>query len=285
MRSVRRRLVMVSMLLALTIAGVAGAVAAAPPVRPVVLPRDHGAHPGYGVEWWYTAGTLANAKGRQYFWFATVWTNRLGIIGRVNVVDLRADRVVLAREYIAVSTTGLTAGQRRIAVGDFAIGWRPRGRLGRWSVEAGASAGSLTLRLRPGRPYVLHGHNGIIQQGPGGPSAYYSEPRLLASGILELHGRRISVRGLGWLDHQWGNFTGNVGALRWNWFACQFADGRDLMLYQFLNADNRPSGIRAGSLITRRGTVRHLTRFTAVGRGPYIKPPGAQTSYPAGLAT
>src|ERR1700729_3154983 len=28
-----------------------------PTVRPVVLPRDQGAHPGFGEEWWYTYGT------------------------------------------------------------------------------------------------------------------------------------------------------------------------------------------------------------------------------------
>ena len=257
----------------------AAAPAATPPVvRPVVLPRDHGAHPGFGVEWWYTAGTVVDRHGRPYFWFATAWTNGMGTIGRINVVDLRRDRIVLAHEYIAA--THLKAGQRGIRAGDFALGWRPTGRWGRWSVAAGSGGGSLSLALRPGRAYVLNGRHGIIQQGPGGPSAYYSEPRLYAHGVLDLHGRRIAVRGVGWLDHQWGNFAGSVGALRWNWFACQLADGRDLMLYQFLNAADRPSGLRAGKLVTRGGRVRHLTRFTAVGRGPWVQPPGAQTRYP-----
>jgi predicted secreted hydrolase len=259
--------------------GTAAALAATPPpVRPVVLPRDHGAHPGFGVEWWYTAGTVVDGRGRPYFWFATAWTSGMGTIGRVNVVDLRRDRIVLAHEYVAL--THVTAGQRRIRAGDFALGWRPSGRWGRWSVAATTGGGSLSLALRPGRAYVLNGRHGIIRQGAGGPSAYYSQPRLYARGVLDLHGRRIAVKGVGWLDHQWGNFTGSVGALRWNWFACQLADGRDLMLYQFLNAADRPSGIRAGTLVTRAGRVRHLTGFTAVGRGRYIRPAGAQTTYP-----
>ena len=98
--------------------------------------------------------------------------------------------------------------------------------------------------------------------------------------MLDLHGRRIAVRGVGWLDHQWGNFAGSVGALRWNWFACQLTDERGRMLYRFLNAADRPSGFRAGTLVTGAGRVRHLTRFTAVERGPWVQPAGAQTRYP-----
>jgi predicted secreted hydrolase len=44
----------------------AGATAA-PTVRPVVLPGDQGAHPGFGDEWWYTSGTLSGANRRAYF--------------------------------------------------------------------------------------------------------------------------------------------------------------------------------------------------------------------------
>ncbi len=230
-------------------AGIASA-GTAPTVRPVVLPRDHGAHPGFTVEWWYTAGTLADARGRDYFWFATIWSGAGALVGRVNVVNLRADRVVLSREY--VSGTPAPNGQTQLSVGTLRFGWRRRGALGRWSVDAPiGSGGLLQLSLSPRQPYVLNGHQGIIQQGPGGPSAYYSEPRLAARGTVELHGKKVSVSGQGWLDHQWGNFRDDVAALRWNWFACQFQDGSDLMLYQFLGRDDRPSNYHNGTLVTR----------------------------------
>jgi hypothetical protein len=65
-----------------------------------VLPRDHGAHAGFQSEWWYTVGTLADPAGHPYFWFATVWAAQVGMIARVNVVDLREDRIVLAEQYV-----------------------------------------------------------------------------------------------------------------------------------------------------------------------------------------
>jgi predicted secreted hydrolase len=97
---------------------------------------------------------------------------------------------------------------------------------------------------------------------------------------LELHGKKVSVSGQGWIDHQWGNFGSQLGALRWNWFACQFQDGRDLMLYQFLNRNGRPSRYHTGTLVTRGGAVKHPVRFTVVPLRPFIRPAGASATYP-----
>src|SRR3954471_5774834 len=67
----------------------------APPVaagtlQPVRLPRDHGAHPQFSVEWWYTTGHATASRGRRYFWFATIWATPRGAVGRVNVVRSHA---------------------------------------------------------------------------------------------------------------------------------------------------------------------------------------------------
>ncbi len=279
-RWVPRRLAAAGVALLATIGSSAVALASAvlPTVRPVVLPRDHGAHPGFEIEWWYTAGTVADSTGHEYFWFATVWSSVQGLVARVNLVDLRRDRVVLSREYV----TGMrvAAGRARLRVGAFSLGWQRTGELGRWSVDAPTRGGFLRLSLLPRRPYVLNGRHGIIQQGPGGPSAYYSEPRLAARGLLELNGRRTTVNGQGWLDHQWGNFIANAGSLRWDWFACQFRDGRNLMLYQFLDRHDRPSAFRSGTLVTRDNRVEHLIRFTAAALHPFFRPAGALAEYP-----
>ena len=274
------RLVLVADLAAMAGCGYSAAAAAPslPRVTPVVLPRDHGAHAGFQSEWWYTVGTVADAAGHQYFWFATVWAAKVGLIARLNVVDLRQDRIVLAEPYL--SLTPPVQGQTSMHVGAFSLEWRRGGALGRWSVAATTAAGRLALTLAPVQPYVLHGEQGIIQQGPGGLSAYYSEPRLAARGVLELGRRSIAVHGQGWLDHQWGNFLADPGALRWNWFACQLRDGRSLMLYQFLDQHDRPSGIVAGTLAFRSGRVEHLRRFTATGSGPFVRPSGARAGYP-----
>jgi predicted secreted hydrolase len=269
-------LALLAMVAALT--GVAAA-ASFPPLQPVVLPRDHGAHPAFQIEWWYTAGTVADQHGRDYFWFATVWSGMGFLVARVNVVDLRADRIVLSNEYVAKSS--LTGGQTALDVSPFGLRWRPRGRLGVWSVNAPATGkGRLQLSLTPVQPYVLNGPKGIVREGPGASSAYYSNPRLAARGTLVLDGRSSRLHGQGWFDHQWGNFATNSASWHWNWFACQFRNGSDLMLYQFINPAGQPTGVQDGTFVSKRGVVRYPRQFTVVPLRPVIQPPGATGRYP-----
>lgn len=278
---------------ALAVAAPAGAGASSPAtaaLKPVVLPRDHGSHPGFGIEWWYTAGRLTDTEGGRYFYFATVWSAAPGLVARVNVVDLRHDRIVADREY--VNLIPLRRRTTTIRAGGYVVSWRPQGPWGVWSLTASATGGlaslpapapaprgELTLRLVPEQPYVLHGTHGIIRQGLA-PSAYYSAPRLAVAGTLVTGGRRLAVHGRGWFDHQWGNFPTDQSSLHWNWFACQLADGRALMLYQFLTPNGVPSGIQAGTLVLRDGRGRHLQRFTITPQAPSLRPAGAQAAYP-----
>jgi predicted secreted hydrolase len=278
MRSVSRRAWLALPAAVAAIAGV-GAAASFPPLRPVVLPRDHGAHPAFQVEWWYTAGTVANQRRRDYFWFATVWSGMGFLAARVNVVDLRADRIVLSKEYVARSA--LRSGQTAIYVDTFGLRWRPRGILGVWSVGAPVTdKGRLQLSLTPVQPYVFNGPGGIVNEGPGARSAYYSNPRLAARGTLVLDGRSSRLRGQGWFDHQWGNFATNSASWHWNWFACQFKRGSELMLYQFINPAGRPTGVQEGTSVSVRGVVRHPRQFTVVPLRPVIQPSGATGRYP-----
>jgi predicted secreted hydrolase len=259
---------------------VASGTAAAATVEPVSLPRDHAPHPDFAAEWWYGAGRVRSESGRGYAWFATVWTAGPGAVGRLNVVDLRRDRVVLSREYVTLGPQPPGA-PLSLDVDGFRMSWRSAGSLGRFKVEAPTDDGALSLTLVPRRRYVLHGRGGIIEQGGGGPSGYYSATRLRATGSLRLGVREIRVRGEGWLDHQWGDFSSRPEALRWDWFACRFADGRDLMLYRFLDIDSRPRPeYFTGTLVGRRGRTYRLSRFSASPRRPFLHPHGATSTYP-----
>jgi len=263
----------------LMVGGAQAVWAAQPQLEPVVLPRDHGAHPGFEVEWWYTAGTVADASGREFFWFATVWAGEGLLVAKLNVVDLQADQVVLTREYVEPDT--LTSGQTTIDADGFEFGWQPAGPLGVWSVDAPLpNGGGLQLSLRPTQPYMLNGLDGIVAQGPGSFSDYYSGPRLAAVGTLELGGDSIPVSGQGWFDHQWGNFAFDPDSLHWNWFACQFQDGADLMLYQFITRTGQPTGVQESSFVSPLGTVTHPLLFTVTPLLPTIQPPGATGIYP-----
>jgi predicted secreted hydrolase len=257
----------------------------APPVaagtlQPVRLPRDHGAHPQFSVEWWYTTGHATASRGRRYFWFATIWATPRGAVGRVNVVDLTRDKVVLARQW--TQPTPLVSGVRDLDAGGLRIRWQPAGRYGRLTVDARVDGDDrLRIGLVPKRPYVRHGDQGIVRQGATGSSAYYSATRLAATGQLRVRGHTRRIAGLAWFDHQWGDFATTPGALRWDWFACQLDDGRDLMLAQFLDPDDHPlPGVRGGTLVSTHNRVMPVSAFTATPLGPRLHPPGATATYP-----
>ena len=252
--------------------------AVSPSLQPVVLPADHGAHPGFGVEWWYTAGTVADRHGRDFFWFATFYSASGFELARVNVVDLRADRIVLSKEYVAPGAPA--AGSTALGVGGFTLGYQASGSLGSWAVDAPVpGSGELRLTLTPERPYVLNGPNGIVTEGMGVDSAYYSDQRLAAKGTLALGTRQSTVRGLGWFDHQWVNFGANANAWHWNWFGCQLHDGTDMMLYQFITPAGTPTGVQ-GSTVDTHGAVTHPQTFTITPLTPTITPAGATGTYP-----
>src|SRR5262249_36132116 len=218
-------------------------------------------------------------RGDDFFWFATVWSSMGGLVARVNVVDLKADSVVLSKEYTKLAVP--SAQQRRLTVGGFRLGWQPVGAWGRWSVAAAAGAhGLLRLTLTPVQPYLLNGNGGIIPQGKGARSAYYSDPRLAARGTLVIDGRPTPVSGQGWFDHQWGNFVFNPGSTHWNWFACQFKNRSDLMLYQFITPRGEPTGVGTASFVSPAGKVSHPGQFAVTPLAPMVRPRGATGVYP-----
>ena len=180
----------------------------------------------------------------------------------------KTNRVVLSKEHTKLAV--VAAQQRQLTAGGFSLGWRPTGAWGRWSVAAAVGGHGLQrLTLTPVQPYLLNGQDGITPQGKGARSAYYSDPRLAVRGTLEVDGRSTHVSGQGWFDHQWGNFASNPSSMHWNWFACQFANRSDLMLYQFITPSGEATGVRSASFVSPLGRVTHPAQFTVTPLRPH----------------
>lgn len=209
------------------------------------------------MEWWYATGCVESDAGTTYSYFATIWSSALGI-GRVHVVDLTHGRVVVSARQVAAVTDG-TDAPLDVAVGDHTYRWHPEGELGAFTFAAATSDGEIALDMTPTRAYTLHGDHGVIAQGAGGPSAYYSATRLDTVLRWTTGETTHTFTGEGWLDHQWGDFVTTPTALRWDWFACHLAGGEDLMVYRFLDLDNTPAhGRLVGTHVDGAGSARRL---------------------------
>jgi predicted secreted hydrolase len=125
----------------------------------------------------------------------------------------------------------------------------------------GADVG-IDLTVRPEKPMVLQGNQGLSQKGPGvgNASYYYSYTRLATEGTLVAGGDTLSVTGQSWLDREWSTSALGPNQVGWDWFSLQLDDGRDLMYYQLRNKDGSASRFSEGTLVAPDGATQKINR-------------------------
>jgi predicted secreted hydrolase len=254
---VRRPLLVVGTVVLALLAAAAASAARKPHV---VLPRDHLAHPGASIEWWYFTALVHDSSGTPYSVFFTLFSSQGGVVPVSQVMNLRTGALVGHTEGLGV---GPPAGPR---LDVRASGTRLRYLAsGAWAFSVSTADFGVSLVQRPLKPYTLHGDGGLVRQGPAGLSHYYSSTRMSATGTLRTGTATVPLRGQSWFDHQWGGFRDDRRGFNWDWFSCRFDDDTELMLYQFLDpVTHAPlDGYRAGSYVGPKGSVSHLTAFTA----------------------
>lgn len=242
------------------------------------FPRDHGAHPGYRIEWWYLTANLRDAGGRPYgaqwtlFRTATEppdlaapanpWQDPQVYMAHMAITTpedhLSFQRYARGGEHAGLAQAGANASPFIAWLDDWSlqsvsVQWLPlelRARQGRHAME---------LRLSSDRPLVLQGEAGFSQKHPsGGGSYYYSQPFLLAEGVLEIDGERIAVSGDAWLDREWSSQFLQPDQGGWDWFALHLDSGEKLMLFR-LRGRGGDTDYRHGVLIAPDGATTALT--------------------------
>jgi len=127
-------------------------------------------------------------------------------------------------------------------------------------LQAVADPFSFELALKPTKPPVIHGENGVGRkaEGPGKASHYISFTRPLTGGTIVLDGKRFSVEGATWMDHEFFSHQLEAGQVGWDWFSLQLDDGSEIMLFRLRRADGSPDPYSAGTYVDAQGHSRHL---------------------------
>jgi predicted secreted hydrolase len=290
---------------ALALAGCAPRVVDVPyPVVPVELPRDDAAHLA-PVEWWYWVGHVVTEDGRRFGFQLTFFEAYLppsyrlagvlplryliekGFVAHAAIADLDAGRHHMAQRDDTTFRAGASYDDLDVFVG----GWRAsRAQDGvghALTFEVGGYA--LDLVLDPTKPATLHGDPpGVQSMGPGGVSYYVSHTRMDVSGSLRgpcalpRACAATAVEGRAWFDHQWGDFRIDLFG-GWDWFALQFDDGADLMLYLIRGEDGAVAS-SAGTYVTADGRSVPLEEedFVLEPTGSTWTSPATGATYPAG---
>jgi len=93
---------------------------------------------------------------------------------------------------------------------------------------------SLSLELLSLKPPLFVNHSGYIRWGLLGSSRYYTLTNMKVSGTLQLNENQFEVRGIGWMDRQWGSWNyGGIGG--WNWFSIQLSNNVEILAAECLH--------------------------------------------------
>jgi predicted secreted hydrolase len=255
--------------------------------RPLVFPRDHGAHPETRTEWWYATGwrgtQAAPTEGFQVTFFrsrtglaeglASRFAARQLLFAHAAVTQLAA-RTHRHDQRIARWSGAPDAGGGAAASdgGGVRIGnWSLRDDGAAWQVAVPARDFALQFALTRTQPLLLQGEAGWSRKGPDERQAshYYSEPQLAVAG-----------GGRAWLDHEWSDELLHPEAVGWDWTGMNLFDGTALTAFRLRRRDG--SALWAGGSVRRPGEpVRAFgpadVRFTP---GRSWTSPGSGARYP-----
>lgn len=240
--------------------------------REFQFPLDHGSHEDYRIEWWYYTGNLQGEHGERFGFQLTFfrtglrmqphnesqWSVRNLYTAHFAISDLGKGRHYQAQRNSrgAMDQAGARTGQLFVWNGD----WQVKMDGERHLLTAKADEMELSLELSTTKPAVLHGEGGLSRKGPadGNASYYYSLTNLVTAGRIRLNGKSYSVTGKSWMDHEFSTSFLEPGQLGWDWFAMQFEDNTELMLYRMRREDGGSDPFSSGTFVDADGNLTHL---------------------------
>jgi predicted secreted hydrolase len=252
------------------------------PGRKLSFPADHYSHPDFKTEWWYYTGHLETASGKRYGYQVTFF--RFGVRDRQKEVKAAplftelymahfalsdvAGKKFLFRERINRGSAGKAGGRgyndkAGAATERYLVwneDWKVEGDERNHSIQVNDRGTQLQLQLKSSKAPVLHGQNGLSQkgEGEGRASYYYSLTRMQTEGELTINGKKERVRGLSWMDHEFGSNQLRDDQVGWDWFSIQLDNQTELMLYLMRRKDGSVDPYSSGTLVSANGSTKHL---------------------------
>lgn len=215
---------------------------------PLVLPKDHGSHADYQLEWWYLTFVLEDDDKNEYglqftlFRFATEketqiassWSTPQQWMGHAS---LHAKDEHFFEERLAAGGVGnafVKPAPFSAVIDDWS--WQsksdsPFPATLQFSINNDVD---IALSLTANGPFVKQGDKGYSKKTQDARlrSYYYSQPFIDASGTLDINDTAFNVKGLGWYDHEWTSHLANSNAMGWDWFSLHLDDGSKLMAFR-----------------------------------------------------
>jgi len=228
--------------------------------RVLRFPRDHGAHTGARIEWWYATGWLdapTTPIGFQITFFRHRTGLGEGLTGRfaprqllfahAAVSDIGAQRHLQAQRVArwsgdaAARDAMASRDDTGVRQGGWSLQREPGANAGRYLASVGGVnlAFGLQLTMTSTQPLLLQGQAGHSRKGPLPQQAshYYSLPHLAVQAQLAREGRATAHSGRAWLDHEWSDELLPAEAVGWDWIGINLTDGGALTAFRLRRRD------------------------------------------------
>ena len=274
-----------------------------------VFPRDHGSHPEFKIEWWYFTGHLWGPDKERYG-FQVTFFRRSGAPAstpsHAGSERFQTSEINLLHVALMDERSGKFIYQEHLA----RTGWEAQSRVGSLYVRHGDTSAtmdntgeetisldarirneaSLLLKLKPSKPLVVFGENGVSRKGDSSTAAswYLTYPRLAATGFLVRGESQIPVTGQVWMDHEISSSQLTEDQVGWDWAGIQLEDGREIMSYRLRRKDGTTDPASNLVWVEQNGKLTHQSPDTfrwlssGVWKSRYS---GATYPLPAGIRT
>lgn len=200
------------------------------------FPSDHLHHPGLMTEWWYFNGHLQGADHRTFsYGFCLFRVSPLRYFVHLSLTDHQSDEFIFYRGTYLPGKIKTDKKKQLISYANEQVVAVDEN--GNFQLEGLGDNISIHLKLTSLKQPMLVNGNAWIDMPEGKGSSYYSLTRLETSGHINLNGINFPVKGLSWMDHQWGNFL--VVEKGWDWFSMQLNDSTEYNLYSFRNRSGK----------------------------------------------
>ncbi|RKF15686.1 carotenoid 1,2-hydratase [Alginatibacterium sediminis] len=217
--------------------------------------RDHGEHPLFRNEWWYVTANLVDENGQ---WYALQWTqfrfrdakgNKDGVWSNqqsymahavLNTKDSQLFNERFARG--GVGNAGVELAPLAVYIDDWQWQSKPDSMFPATLSLSWTSGESINVHLDSLNTPVLQGHDGYSIKYPnsGLSSYYYSFPNIDVNASFEdKDGKKISLSGHAWFDHEWSSQFLADQYHGWDWFSLKLDSGQELMLFQMRREDGK----------------------------------------------
>jgi predicted secreted hydrolase len=243
------------------------------PGKPLAFSNDFGAHPDFRTEWWYVTGWLQTPEGKPLGFQVTFFRSATDH-DRANPSRFAPQQLIIAHAALSDPELGRLLHDQKSAREGFNLAYARQGNTdvrldtwrfrrnqdGRYLASITSHEFSLELEMMPSQSVMLQGDHGYSRKGPRPEQAsyYYSQPQLRVSGSISRAGKKQTVSGSAWLDHEWSTSVLDPNAAGWDWLGANLEDGGALMAFQIRGKDGKKLWAHA-ALRDANGRISHFS--------------------------